>query len=74
VATLGFESSAFRVTEKEFLEDYLLDRDSAESILSLTKYIKGMVPLVARNRNGGLLQVIYNTGTDTWTIHADIGR
>ena len=61
------------MTEKEFLEDYLLDKDSADGILSLTKYIKGVVPLVARNRTGGLLQVIYNTGTDTWTIHSNVG-
>ncbi len=63
------------MTEKEFLEDYLKDKDSADNLLSLSKYVAergNPVMVVADNRVGGKLGVIWNTGTQAWTIHRSV--
>lgn len=63
------------MTEREFLADYLKDKDSAEGLLSLSRYVAehgNPVMVVADNRFGGKLGVIWSTAMQTWTVHSRI--
>jgi hypothetical protein len=63
------------MTEREFLADYLKDKDSAEGLLSLSRYVAergNPVMIVADNRLGGKLGVIWNTSVKAWTVHRSV--
>lgn len=63
------------MTEREFLADYLKDKDAAEGLLSLSRRVAesgNPVMVVADNRLGGRLGVIWSQATGAWTVHSRV--